>query len=222
VTKILTPRLKLTKESDDEYIDPFPLNWPILDTYAGGLLVADGVTPADVNLYDGCLVTEQTSGKQWIAKQDPSTGAFTKSWLIFPWYAEVGTPSLSVVSVPFTNTAYGFTTFWNGVNTDAATALVATFLVVPIDAIYELVYSVRGSNPNSNDAPLSAHISVNSDQNYLWSETLEKYNLNYTVNENQLLRKLKAGDKLNMNIWQSYGATMTVSIVLQASVVCPL
>lgn len=222
MTKIQTPRLKLTKESDDEYIDPFPLNWPILDTYAGGLLVADGVTPADVNLYDGCIVTEQTSGKQWIAKQDPSTGVFTKSWLIYPWYAEVGTPSQAVGSVPFTNTPYGFTNFWNGVNTDAATCLVGTYLVVPIAAIYELNYSVRGNNPTNNDAVLSAHISLNSDQNYMWSETLEKWNGNYTVNSCQRMMRLSAGDKLNMNIWQSYGAPMAVSIVLQVGLVCPV
>jgi len=221
MSKVLTPKLKLTKESDDETIDPFAPNWPILDKYAGGLLVANGTVPPDSDLYDGCLVSELTSGKQWIARLNTG-GTYDHIWLVYPWFAEVGTPSLSVASVPFTNTAYGFTNLWNGVNTDAATALVGTFLVVPIDAIYELVYSVRGSNPNSNDAPLSAHISVNSDQNYLWSETLEKYNLNYTVNCTQLLRKLKAGDKLCLNIWQSYGAPMAVSMVLQASVVCPL
>jgi len=222
MSKSLTPRLLLTKESDDEIIDPFSYNWPILDKYAGGLLVADGVTPPDSDLYDGCLVMEQTSGKQWIASKDPNTGVYTKKWLIFPWFAECGTSSQAVGSNAFVNTAYGFTSFYNGVNATAANALVGTFLVVPIDAVYECHYSVRGSNPNANDAVLSAHISVNSDQNYVPSETLEKTNGNYTVNTCQRMMKLKAGDKLCMNIWQSYGAIMTVSIVLSVSLVCPL
>lgn len=221
MTKILTPRLKLTKESDDEYIDPFPLNWPILDTYAGGLLVADGVTPADVNLYNGCLVVEQTSGKQWIAKQDPNTGTFTKKWLVFPWFAEVGTASQAVGSSFSNPVEYLFTTFFNGINSSAA-SLVSNRLQVPIDAVYELHYAVRGTPPNGTDAVMSAYISVNQDNNYIYSNTEEKNNNALTNNAGTRITKLKANDVLSLKLWQSYSAVMTVGLYLSASVVCPV
>jgi hypothetical protein len=219
MSKSLTPRLKLTKESDDEYIDPYAYNWPILDKYAGGLLVADGTTPTDADLYHGCLVSELTSGKQWIAYRDINTGTFTKKWLVYPWFAEVGTPSIGVPVGAFTTNPFGYTNFWRGYNSSAAD-LVGTKLKMPIDAVYELHYSARGS-ANATDAVTSCYLSVNDDADYPWTETEERYNANYTVNCCQQMRYLKAGDLIHHKMWQSYSATWVGSITLSASVVCP-
>jgi len=220
MSKILTPKLKLTKESDDELIDPFAPNWPILDKYAGGLLVADGTTPPDSDLYDGCLVSEATSGKQWIARYNISTGVYDHIWLVYPWIAEVGTANVQVATGAFNSVSFGYLNFWRGVNSDAS-CLVGTKLKVPIDANYEVHYSARGS-ANATDAVLSAYISINDGTDYAWNETEERYNANYCVNAMTQMMNLKAGDLLHHKMWQSYSAPWNGSIVLSASVVCPL
>jgi hypothetical protein len=136
-----TPRILLTKESDDELIDPFAVNWPILDTFAGGVWVANGSTP--VGVYDGMIVNEATSGISWIA--DLSSGSLVKQWLTYPWLASAtkaawaqGSSYGTGIPVPLdTPEGNGVTSYnWDKV-------LVNNQIKLPIAGIYSMTGTLR-------------------------------------------------------------------------------
>jgi hypothetical protein len=158
-----TPRLKLRKESDDELIDQFEYNWPILDLYADSLQVADGVTPADSDLYEGCLVAERTSGKLWMAVANPaSPPQWLKSYISYPWGI-----SVERVVNPFTVglTDQTFSTILpdNQVNSSAAD-LVGGKVKIPINGIYSVHY--RLGIPALGGRTLNSYLRVNGAVNY--------------------------------------------------------
>lgn len=128
----LTPNLKLIVESDDELVDQHEYNWTILDSKADMLIVADGVTPLDSDLWDGRIVAETTTGKVRIARAN-SAGSFDWQWLYYPFRMEcTSTPALA--SSAFTER------FFNGVDPTGInpTALVGGRAIVPISGIYSI------------------------------------------------------------------------------------
>jgi hypothetical protein len=130
--------MKLITESDDELIDQFEYNWPILDYYADSIIVNNGVTPPDSELYDGCLVAERTSGKLWMASRNLATGLFDKSWIVYPWTIE---SSKTFATNGSNNVLQGFPTLEaaNCVNAGAADIEAGTsYIIIPIAGIYAI------------------------------------------------------------------------------------
>lgn len=74
----LTSRLGLTKPVDAEPQDVATLdvNFDRLDQSIGVILVNDGVTPPNSQLFDGAIVKEKTSGLVWVAQKNAGTGNF--------------------------------------------------------------------------------------------------------------------------------------------------
>jgi hypothetical protein len=134
----------LTIESDDELIDQQAVNWPILDSYASGIMTAAGTTPPDSFLYDGCIVTESANGKSWLAYKNPLTGAYSKQWLQYPWScATYGTFTVGS-GTPAGFTSYGLSQVdgWRCVNSSLAD-IVGGMIIPPIAGIYQAQLKTR-------------------------------------------------------------------------------
>lgn len=206
VTK--SPRMKLTVESDDEYIDPFAANWPILDSYAGALLVANGVTPDPATLFDGSVVAEATTGIMWMA--DFSTGSLVKQYLTYPFIASGSAINSSFASgaaynpVPLNATApNGFTPNTSSLNWDGDLATTAGRIKVPISAVYLLLGSVY--NFPSNQGARSIVLSKNGAGfgGAIIDNSMPSGNTNLQVGT---IAKLAAGDLIGLQFWQLSGA----------------
>ena len=204
-----TPRLGLTLESDDELIDPFAINWPILDSFAGSKTVSNGSTPPDSQLYDGMIVSESSSGKVWIARRNSLTGVFTKSWLIYPWIIEsYNSTYTNVLTSPGTGRYHlPVDTINNPGSMNASSAdIVAGHIVTPVDGLYEITYDAQWNNAN-NAGQKSVFVSINDIEEYSTSETLRSSTDGNSSNVGSLHVKLLTGDKVDLIAWQSSGVT---------------
>lgn len=212
-----TDRLKLFIESDDELIDQFEYNWPILDKYSDSLLVDDGVTPPDSDLYEGCLVAEKTSGKLWMAVKDPSTGLFVKSWVSYPFNA------VGYYNGPFD--PIGGEKVFTGdiaaqrVNSTFATDFSGGKMKVPVNGIYHwwMLSEVAGTVAN-------ARISLQGWINGVWVTDLTHNgqpgaNTSYHSIETQYF---KAGDLLSWAWWRSGGSVVSANIYMGLTLVSPV
>jgi hypothetical protein len=223
MTSTKTPRLDLTKESDDEYIDQYPNNWPILDWRAGELVIADGTTPADSALFDGLVVREATNGKSWIATKQPN-GTYTKKWLTYPWQV-CGSNSVAVgTAAPGTYTTYGLPTFNApfAVNSSAADINGSQQIVLPIPGIYSLHLSARWTDADTSDSQRWAHIRINNNNTRsLWNEDGQHTNGNVVdcICTQQLT--ITQSLPIDVRLWQNSGSTKNVVLNLIAELVCP-
>lgn len=215
-----TPRLKLRKESDDELIDQFEQNWPILDLYANSLLVADGVTPPDDQLYDGCLVCERTSGKLWMAVANPAgPPLWLKSYISYPWGIGVERV-VSPLTVALTD--QGFTTVLsdNQVNSSAAD-LVGGKLKIPINGIYSVHY--RLGLPTLGARTFNCYLRANGAINY----GTEMVDGTSGIGSSQLMwsanQYYSAGDLLTWDVGLFGGAfSVTLNVRLFVTLISPV
>lgn len=217
MTRTTTPRLKLIEESDDEYIDQFEYNWPILDKYADSLFVNDGVTPPDSDLYEGCLVAEKTSGKLWMAVKDPTTGNFIKSWVSYPFnvvgfYSGAFDPSGA--EKVFTQDIVA-----QRVNSSFATDFSGGRIKVPVDGIYHW-WIVSGCAGTVSNARLSMQAWVNGVmQEDITHNAQTGNNTEYTYSTAQFF---KAGDLLSWAWWKSGGSVSAASMYMGLCMVSPV
>ena len=178
-------RLKLRLESDDELVDQFATNWPILDKFAGGLLVAPGTTPPDSELYDGCLVREGANGKSWLAVRNPLSGTYSKSWLTYPWQCAAYANVLVGSSQPDGFVVYGLSTVdpLRCTNADSS-ALVGGQLIPPIPGIYQAQLHTRWSYADGADGIYkSGAISLNGNVGVrAWNCDIRRKNNNVVTN----------------------------------------
>jgi len=224
MTATKTPRLDLTKESDDEYIDQYPNNWPILDWRAGELVVADGTTPADNQLFDGLVVREATTGKSWIATKQPN-GTYTKTWLTYPWQASAYTAAQAVgTATAGTYTTYGFASY------DAAKAINSTSadlngtgqIVLPIPGIYALYLQVRWTDPDASDSQRWAQIRINNNNTRPeWNEDGQHTNSNVVANIVTQELSITQALPIDCRLWQNSGSTKNCAITFIAELVSP-
>jgi hypothetical protein len=178
---ITTPRLRLRKESDNEVIDQFATNWPIIDKFAGGLSTTPGVTPPDSELYDGAIVREGANGKAWIAVRNPISLTYSKQWLMYPWHcAASGTVNVSTGSLVGIN-HYNLSTVdvARSVNADSS-ALSGGKIILPVEGIYQAQLEARwpfgDTGPNIS---FSAGISLNNDTGvWNWNNDIRYRNNN--------------------------------------------
>ena len=220
MSRIETSRLKLSVESDDELIDQFEYNWPILDKYAGGLLVNDGVTPPDNELYEGCVVQEVTSGKMWMAMKDPNTGAFVKSWLIYPWSIAVNTGGVSIpVAAP--GATRGFTTLMTAdcINSSAADLNGSGHVKIPIDGIYTLNFvNHHVSDPDNAYCTYMVINGTATDRHMVIARTTTAATYMASTSGNE---KLKANDTIGYRT-DLFGNQNIMSLWLWVSLLSPL
>jgi hypothetical protein len=138
---VTTPsaRIGLLYDSPDDGIDPMVPNFTRLDKVMPLLWVADGVTPTDLELYDGAIVGEMTSGKVWVAKKNVG-GTFDKRWIRYPYLFSASStgPFGTVTAVPY---AGGFLTYDTGPNlvvNSTISQLVSQHWVCPQTGIYNI------------------------------------------------------------------------------------
>lgn len=217
MARTYTDRLKLIVESDDEVVDQFEYNWPILDTYADSLWVDDGVTPPDSQLYEGCLVAEKTSGKLWMAHKDLSTGNFKKSWLAYPFqvvgnyygaFDPIGTEKVFTQDIPAQRVNSSFATDFSGGK-----------IKVPIDGIY-FWWWVSGPAGTVTPTRISIQGWVNGGASV--DSTHNGKDGNNTANCYCDTRYFKAGDLLSWATWRSGGSISAVSMVMGLTLISPV
>ncbi len=77
-----TPRLQLAKPDADEYqlVSVLDSNSDLVDKYTNARIVADNVTPALNELYDGAFIHEKNSQRTWIAILNAG-GTYDKHYL---------------------------------------------------------------------------------------------------------------------------------------------
>ena len=217
-----TPRLKLITETDDELIDPFAQNWPILDTFAGNKVVADGVTPPNNELFDGCIVSEQTSGKVWIARLDPLTGTFTKHWAIYPWQIAISKQFFCVKEAgAFKPIPMDFLEGGQCINSSMAD-VVAGRVVTPIKGIYDVIGHGQWQYTPADFGARSMLISFNDDSDYTVSEECGEAMYNVKYNSSTMrTQPLDAGVTITLKVWNT-GSESTVDSWLVVNLVTPL
>jgi hypothetical protein len=224
VTKSYTPRLGLLKESDDEYIDQFDFNWPLIDQYAGGLVVADGVTPPDNQLFDGTLVIENTSGKQWLAKKNPVTGLFSKQWLLYPWQCAAYNPAVVINTSGGTNQIANMSTFNAGHSVNSSAADISTGSIV-LPANLPGIYSIQAYATFTNNGTgglRSLFIDVDNINDYPSSNMLEDGQLStYTTVLSTLIQNCN-GNTISAKVWQSSGGLVTIAVGMMATLITPV
>ena len=214
-------RLKLYLESDEEIMDSFPLNWPIVDSAAGATAIADGSTPAATSVYNGQLFRESGTDKVWMALKDPNTGTYTKKWLIYPWKIQaIG--SISAANSG-THSAYAFTTVepTQCYNAGVGDINGSGRIVVPIDGIYDIHLSA--SFQANATGFRSLYISYNGG-----GET-QTQDINESVSSAQMgaahaqdLRRLSAGNDIRIMVAQTSGIALATSIFGVVELVSPV
>jgi hypothetical protein len=223
VTKTQTPRIRLSKESDDEKVDQFADNWSILDSRAGELIVADGTTPADSALFDGQVVREATTGISWIAMKKPD-GTFTKKYLTYPWQACANTTASIGSTTPGSYTHFGLDNWVSSfqVNSDS-TALSGSQIQLPIAGLYTITLHARWPDPDSSDSYRSAAIRLNNFAIANWNEDIQHTNTN--VVDNVCTQEYFAREPLEfigVLLWQNSGGPKDCSFTLTVELVTPL
>ena len=117
-----TARLGLIKPAgaDPQDVSQLNGNFDTLDKMAGFIMVNDGVTPPNTDLFDGAVVKEKTSGKVWVAQWNGTS--YDKK---YPYYTYMGSfkrtsgiPAV-VSDTNFRNVA-AFATYNGGVNSSAS------------------------------------------------------------------------------------------------------
>jgi len=226
MSKDLTPRLGLIKESDDEVIDPFAYNWPVIDTAVGARMVTGGTIPPTPETYDGLIVSESTTGKSWIARADGS-GGYTRKWLHYPYqlFAQntavpIGSGAASVLQ--------GGLVYQAGQSINASAAdVVNGALVAPLDGIYEINLSVRWAVNANGAAYRSAAIAYNSVitvAEIIKNEANTPTSLtgNSTVSTVSQFKKLVAGTTVCPALWQNTGGVLNADYYIRMMLVTPL
>jgi hypothetical protein len=215
----LTPRMKLIKESDDELIDQFEYNWPILDKYSDSQMVNDGATPVDSDLYEGCLVAERTSGKLWMAvvNPNPAPPVYVKSWISYPW--SIG--ATKVEPWNNANTEQGFTgIIADGQVNSSAADLVGGKINIPINGIYAIEYNL--SVPNTGGRSFTSSLSFNGTPNFGTELVDSTSGIGITQLHWEGNMYLSASDKIG---WSSarFGGVTGLSITMRCyvSMICP-
>jgi hypothetical protein len=116
-----TAKLGLKKPAGPEYVnvlEDIANNMDRIDKWAGAIQVNDGVFPAAVDLFDGAIVQEKTSGWIWVA-QSNGIGGYTRKMIYAPLAAGLISTNQSVPNwvsgLPFpSNNAADFNTNWTG------------------------------------------------------------------------------------------------------------
>jgi hypothetical protein len=199
-------------------MDQFAVNWPILDTKAGFIPVGAGVTPPDDQLYDGALVVEPTTGKAWIAYKNPSTGLFSKSWLIYPWIAQA--TIYQTINNSFTGTPVLFNSPIPGNSINWDQALPNGCIVVPIRGIYNIILTQRADVYMAGTRFMQ--IMINGIAQYLESETKQRADEWYTVFQSSLVTVLNVGDAIRADSWQNSGINIGTYFWLTVELVSPV
>lgn len=216
-------RMALTVESDNELVDPFPDNWPILDNYAGALIVPNGTTPDPATLFDGSVIAEQTSGIMWMA--DFSGGVLAKRYLMYPFIANASKASVSVPNGPNANQPFALddpapNTFTNAVciNWDEDLATTAGRIKAPVDGIYAITGEFTGSHSTAGSRGL--YLMING------AEIVQVIDLalgaGATAFQASIIRKLVAGDLVGISFWQNSGTAGNFGFNLCVTMVSPL
>lgn len=217
MTRTNTDRLKLFIESDDEQVDQFEYNWPILDKYADSLLVDDGVTPPDSDLYEGCLVAEKTSGKLWMAMKDPATGNFAKSWISYPFN------TVGYYSGPFdpisTQKVFSSDQVAQRVNSTFAADYSGGKIKVPINGIYYW-WVVSGVAGTVSPARISVQGWINGSFQVDFTHNGQNgNNTEYTFSDT---RFFNAGDLLSFGFWKSGGSVSAATMYMGLTLISPV
>lgn len=213
-----TARLGLQLLADSEDISPQRSNFQRIDDISGALWVADGVTPSNSTLFDGCIVAEITSGKIWIARNN-GVGGFTKKYITYPWWLVAYTTSATT-----TNGwgKYGFNNFYTGKNSTSAD-MVSGQVKIPITGVYSGYMKAR--YVSNNTGLRSANVNLNNvspaDDTNTGASTNTVIGA-YTHLSPQFKTSYNAGDLLSINSYQSSGGNLAVDFVVYITLEFPL
>ena len=136
-----TSRMGLIKPAGSEprSITPIASDMDLLDKFMPCILVNDGVTPPTVDLYDGALVKERTSGIIWEARKNGG-GTYDKVYVRYPLHFQGTGPTISIA-----NSAGTIQTDLNAVNASyckntSAANIVGGRFVAPVKGIYSFTF----------------------------------------------------------------------------------
>lgn len=154
MTRIISPKLKIITESDDELIDQFEYNWPQLDKYAHPVPVATGVMPPDSDLFDGCILSETpaNNNRVWMARKNDA-GVYQKSWIAYEWAIGVQSNGISVIG---STGDRGWDAGLIPGSKDCANSSAADLdpatkkIITPMTGLYSISYAVHHVNQNNN------------------------------------------------------------------------
>lgn len=216
-----TKNIKLAKESDDEIIDPFAYNWPLLDKTAGALVVADGAIPTDDHLSDGCILVEQPSGRERIFRK-LLTGTYTFEWLHYPWQISAYKYGNAVLHAPQASVEYGFSAVntADGINSSLSDLNASGFIKAPIKGIYSI--NAQGRWASSASGVYSMFISINSFDDWPPSNIQQENQGSFVLCNTTLYQKLNAGDTISIKEWQSSGVTKNVDNLCVVTLISPV
>lgn len=201
-----TQYLKLLKESDDELIDQFAVNWPILETAAGPTPVGAGVIPPDSELYHGKMIYEPSTGKYWVAYKNPTSAGFVQKWLAYPWMANAFRNAQSLInSTANTTIVTNATTASQNVNWTPVHPI-----VTPVDGIYSVDYQAT-FNMASGTAGIEISYGASSQPQSAYFQSTDGA-ANYF--QGAEIRRIAANTTVEMLAWQASGATINGQFLL--------
>lgn len=225
-----TTRLGLTKPSGSaspaEAVNVALLNANAdrIDETQGVILVNDGVTPADGDLFDGAVVREKTSLKQWVARTNGS-GGFTKDYSHYPYmlYASAATNNYAISDTTFRN--WGWGTYYGGTelakNSSAGDINGSGFWVCPLKGIYFV--KVRNVWATNTAGARGSQIMINGAADAANSaQTLNGMTSGPTALDLTMWRSFSAGDIVSNQLWQSSGGALNLDSSITVTMITPL
>lgn len=210
-----TPRLGLYKPNEvGETVDvktQINNNYDQIDRVAGCLLVANGYTPPNTDLFDGCIVREKTSGKVWMAQKNV-TGGFDQLWLSYPWFA-VANFNVPTVPSDLTPRRIGLASIsasesWNA----PASTLVGTGnLQIPVKGLYQVTVHCNWGNNGTGNRYIRPLDSDNFADDLLSVSIMTAVVGNSTIQTITTSKILQAGQLLSIAMWQTSGVNLAPS-----------
>jgi len=217
----LTERLGLIKPNRDTNtpldIERLNLNMNVLDRAVGTSQVADGVIPPSVELYDGKIVREKTSGGVWIAEKQ-SNGSYAKKWIVYP-YLYVAFAATTPVGASGAWSPWGWDIFWGGSYGGQPTDLAPkNFWKVPFKGIFQMRYQDKFEPTGTANQIRASVFTVNDVMENNNTETVHLNN-GGTSQENTCTfsRAFDAGVIVGHNILISPGANPTLYSTLEVN-----
>lgn len=216
-----TSRMGLIKPAGSEPRSATTINadMDLLDKFMPCILVNDGVTPPTVDLYDGALVKERTSGIIWEARKNGG-GTYDKVYVRYPWSFE-GNSAATNTGSGTGYSPYGVTTWTSGKNSSSANINVSNELVLPVKGIYVIHW--RYNFAVNATGSRGGMFTFNGTDYSSETEKVEKSNSDKLHSIELVYEHLMAAnDKITAKYFQNSGGNLLMSVQVRAALIEPV
>lgn len=221
-----TSRMGLIKPagSESRAVGPIASDMDLLDKFMPCILVNDGVTPPTVDLYDGALVKERTSGIIWEARKNGG-GTYDKVYVRYPYFLQVGKASQAMPDGTVTEVTLDTSTVnpgGIGKNSSVANINGSNRFVIPVKGIW--IIHFHYSWESNATGYRSVHFNFNGTAQFGDLEEVSQAANNGTKTKQNLIinRTFAVGDTLSPSGFQNSGGSRTLTAFLQATLVEPI